>query len=211
MLIAGNEDVPTRNNFALGKIDYNASTNQTFSATYNFDKGYRSPYGILGDVGALGTESLKHVVATKWTSVLSGTSVNELNVGYSDSRPSGDLPISDFDFIAAGMQPFRSNRDKVGEFVVPGLSGVGYRVDGSFYRQRAYTFKDGFSQSRGNHSLRLGGEYTYYTYDVVLVQPGLQRRLGVPQHQRSSSRRGSAASTSSSRAASRARATCAST
>lgn len=171
VLIAGTQEIPTRNNFALGKIDYTMGSENTLSGTYNFDKGYRSPYGILGDVGAYGTESKKHVVSTKWTSVLSGTSVNELNVGYSDSRPSGDLPLSPIDFSERGMI-FRSNRTRVGEINVPELSGVGYRVDGSFYRQRAYTLKDAYSTTRGNHSLRMGGEWTYYRYDVVSCSRG---------------------------------------
>jgi len=169
VLIAGNQEVPTRNNFALGKVDYNITSNNMLSATYNFDKGRRSPYGILGDVGAYGTESLKHVVSTKFTSVLSGASVNELNLGYSDSQPSGDLPLSTRDF---GSLVFRSNRTRVGELIVPGVNSVGYRVDGSFYQQRAYTVKDGYSVSRGNHSFRAGGEWTYYRYDVVSCSRG---------------------------------------
>jgi hypothetical protein len=169
VLIAGNQEIPTRNNFALGKLDYNLGSNNTLSATYNFDKGRRSPYGILGDVGALGTESLKHVVATKWTSVLSAASINELNVGYSDSQPSGDLPLSTVDH---SNLVFRSNRTRVGEINVPGVSGIGYRVDGSYYQQRAYSVKDGYSVSLGNHSLRAGGEWTYYRYDVVSCSRG---------------------------------------
>ena len=94
VLIAGTEVIPIRNNFALGKVDYNINNDNVLSGTYNFDKGHRSPYGILGDVGALGSESLKNVLSTKWTSVLSKSAVNEVNVGYSDSRPSGDLPLS---------------------------------------------------------------------------------------------------------------------
>lgn len=169
VLIAGTEEVPTRNNFALGKIDYNATDNNTVSATYNFDKGRRSPYGILGDLGALGSESVKHVLSTKWTAVLGGTSVNELNIGYSDSRPSGDIPLSDFDF--SGLT-FRSNRTNMGEINVSGVSGIGYRVDGSYYQQRSYSIKDGYSRSAGNHSLRAGGEWTYYRYDVVSCSRG---------------------------------------
>jgi hypothetical protein len=172
VLIAGTEVIPTRNNFALGKIDYTLSSSNTVSGTYNYDKGHRSPYSsLLGDVGALGTESLKHVVSGKWTSVMSGTSVNEFNVGYSDSRPSGDLPLSPINFADRGLI-FRSNRTRVGEINVPEWSGVGYRVDGSFYRQRAYTLKDAFSTTKGNHSLRMGGEWTYYRYDVVSCSRG---------------------------------------
>ena len=171
MLIAGTEEIPTRNNFALGKIDFNMNSNHTLSGTYNYDKGRRSPYGVLGDFSSYGSESLKHVVSTKLTSVLSGSSVNELNVGYSDSRPSGDIPLSDVDAGALGLSPFVPDR-RVGQLVVSGVSDVGYRVDASFYRQRSYTLKNAYSQSRGNHSLRAGGEWTYYNYDVVSCSRG---------------------------------------
>lgn len=171
VLIAGSEEVPTRNNFFLGKVDLQATTGNTLSATYNFDKGRRSPYGILGDLGALGTESTKHVVSTKWTTVIGSSSVNELNLGYSDSRPSGDIPLSNFDFAAQGLT-FRSNRNKMGQIQVRGISDIGYRVDASFYQQRSYTAKNGYSRSAGNHSFRLGGEWTYFRYDVVSCSRG---------------------------------------
>ncbi|MBA2301862.1 MAG: TonB-dependent receptor [Acidobacteria bacterium] len=169
VLISGQQDIPTRNNFALGKIDYNVTSNNTLSTTYNFDKGNRSPYGLLGDVSAYGIQSRKHVVSTKFTSVLSGASVNELNLGYSDTNSAGEIPTSTVDYSSL---VFRSNRTRVGEIIVPGVSAVGYRVDGSFYQQRAYSLKDGYSVSRGNHSFRAGGEWTYYRYDVVSCSRG---------------------------------------
>ena len=172
VLIAGDQEVPTRNNFALGKLDFNANTNNTVSATYNFDKGRRSPYGVMGFSNSYGSESAKHVVSTKWTSVLSGTSVNELNLGYSDSRPSGDIPLSEVDFAAQGLKPFRSNRDRIGEINISGVTSGGYRVDASYYQQRAYSLNNAYSRSAGNHSLRAGGEWTYFRYDVVSCSRG---------------------------------------
>ena len=35
---------------------------------------------------------------------------------------------------------------------------IGYRVDGSFYRQRAYSLKEGYFVLRGDHSIARGGE-----------------------------------------------------
>ena len=65
--------VPIRNNFALGKVDYNINNDNVLSGTYNFDQGHRSPYGILGDVAARSAaKCLGRDVRcrTKWTSVL---------------------------------------------------------------------------------------------------------------------------------------------
>ena len=171
VLIAGTLEQPTRNTFALGKIDYNVNGGNTLSATYNFDKGHRSPFGLLGDTTAVGTESVKHVVATKWTSVLSNASVNEINMGYSDSRPTGGLPLSTIDFRSQGLI-FRANRQHVGQLDVRGVDNVGYRRNASFYQQRSYTAKNVYSSSRGNHSLRAGGEWTYFRYNVVSCSRG---------------------------------------
>jgi hypothetical protein len=171
VLIAGKLVQPTDNDFVLGKIDYQAGGGNTLSVTYNYDAGERSPFGILGELNAVGTRSQKHVAGAKWTSVLTPSSVSELHVGYSDSYPQGDLPLSKIDFVSRGLV-FRSNRERMGDITVPGLSGIGYRVDPSKYRQRAYIVKEGYALTRGDHSFRLGGEWTYYRYNVFACSRG---------------------------------------
>jgi hypothetical protein len=164
VLVAGTRSQPTDNNFVVGKVDYQLNTENTLSGTYNWDKGERSPFGILGDLGAVGTKSKKHVLSTKWTSVLSSASVNEFNFGYSDSQPEGDIPLSNVDFASQGLI-FRTDRVRMGEVNVTGIAGIGYRVEAQAYRQRAYTLKDGYSFAGANHSFRVGGEWTYYRYN----------------------------------------------
>jgi hypothetical protein len=172
VLIAGPLNTPSDNDFAVGKIDYQINTGNTVSGTYNWDKGERSPFGILGHLNGAGTRSRKQVVSTKWTSVLSSASVNELNFGYSDSEPQGDVPLSDFDFAGQGLL-FRSNRVRMGDINVPGvIDSIGYRVDQSNYRQRAYTVKNGYSLAKTNHSFRMGGDWTYYRYNVSSCSRG---------------------------------------
>jgi hypothetical protein len=172
VLIAGTRTQPTDNNFAVGKIDYQLNAENAVSSTYNFDKGERSPFGILGDLSAVGTKSNKHVISARWTSVLTSASVNEVHFGYSDSEPQGDIPLSDIDFVGQGLL-FRSDRVRMGEINVPDvLSSIGYRVDASKYRQRGYTLKEGYSLARGNHSYRIGGEWTYYRYNVESCSRG---------------------------------------
>ncbi|MGH9194662.1 MAG: TonB-dependent receptor domain-containing protein, partial [Acidimicrobiia bacterium] len=145
----------------------------TLSGTYNFDKGERSPFGILGNLNGVGTKSKKQVVGAKWTSVLSSASVNEIHFGYSDSEPEGDIPLTDINFADRGLV-FRTDRVRMGEINVlnSNISGIGYRVDPSRYRQRGYTLKEGFSLARGNHSYRIGGEWTYYRYNVASCSRG---------------------------------------
>jgi len=189
VLIAGTRNQPTRNNFAVGKIDYHLNANNAASATYNFDKGERSPFGILGSLNGVGTTSQKHVLSTKWTSVISNRSVNEFNFGMSDSRPAGDIPLSEIDFAAQGLV-FRADRTLLGDITVPGLNGIGYRTNLSRYRQLAFTLKDGYSVTTNNHSFRTGGEWTLFKYHVfscsrgcngVMQFPSLEQFLrGVP-------------------------------
>lgn len=171
VLIAGTRVQPTRNNFAVGKIDYHANSNNAVGVTYNFDKGERSPFGILGALNGVGTTSKKHVVSSKLTSVMSSRSVNELNFGMSDSRPTGDIPLSDIDFAERGLV-FRSDRTLMGDITVPGLSGIGYRTDFSSYRQLAFTVKDGYSFNTDKHSFRVGGEWTRYNYQISSCSRG---------------------------------------
>lgn len=171
VLIAGTLNQPTRNTYALAKIDYQIGSANTISSTYNFDKGERSPFGILGELVGVGTRSRKHVFGAKWTAVLSSASVNELNFGYSDSRPQGDVPLSTIDFVSQGLT-FRPNRQRMGDITVAGLSGIGYRVDVSSYQQRGYTLKEAYSLLKGTHSFRMGGEYTYYGYNVSACSRG---------------------------------------
>lgn len=173
VLIAGELNQVTDNDFVLGKIDYQATGGHTLSGTYNFDRGERSPFGIMhqltgqesaSGIASVGTRSTKHVLGTKWTGVLTAASLNELHFGYSDTEPQGDLPLSTRDFT--GLQ-FRPDRQRMGQIDVPGvLTPIGFRVDPSRYRQRAYSLKEGYSLIRGNHSYRLGGEWTYYRYNI---------------------------------------------
>jgi len=180
-LIAGPLNLSTDNDFALGKVDYQAAGGHTLSGTYNFDRGERSPFGIMhqltsqgsaSNFASAGTRSTKHVIGSKWTAVLSASALNELHVGYSDTEPQGDLPLTDIDFRGQGLT-FRPDRERMGQIDVPGvLTSLGFRVDPSKYRQQAYAVKDGYSLIRGNHSYRLGGEWTYYRYNVFSCTRG---------------------------------------
>lgn len=181
VLIAGPLNQVTDNDFVLGKVDYQASGGHTLSGTYNFDRGERAPYGLMHQLtsqgsasgfASAGTRSTKNVVGTKWTAVLSASSLSELNFGYSDTEPQGDLPLSDIDFAGQGLV-FRPDRQRMGQIDVPGvLTSLGFRVDPSTWRQRTYSVKEGYSLIRGNHSYRIGGEWNYYRYNVFSCTRG---------------------------------------
>ena len=173
VLIAGPLTQNTDNDFALGKVDYQATTQNTLSLTVNWDRGSRTPFGVIGDLNSLGTRSTKRVYGTKWTSVVSANSLNEFHFGYADTKPEGEIPLSTIDFRGQNLV-FRPERRLMGQLVVPGINSIGYRQDQSAYRQRAYMLKDSFSLARGNHSFRLGGEWTYYRYNIFACSRGCQ-------------------------------------
>ena len=159
-------------NFVLGKGDYQVNNSNNLSVTYSWNKGDRTPYGMLTEVGdteVFGTSSGRKILGVKHTSVIGNSSLNELNFGYSDTSSTGDVPLTSTDFTSLA---FRSERSLVGQLNVSGLSSVGFRVDASDYRQRGYSVKDAFSFVRGNHSFRTGGEVTYYKYDVESCSRG---------------------------------------
>jgi Carboxypeptidase regulatory-like domain/TonB dependent receptor-like, beta-barrel/TonB-dependent Receptor Plug Domain len=166
VLIAATATETTDSDFAVGKIDYQLNGGNTLSGTYNFEKGELTEFGVNRTIGGLGTKTRKHVTSVKWTSVVSRASVNEFHFGYSQSEPQGDLPISDFDFVGEGLV-WVPDKDLMGDIQVPEIESIGFSDGGSSYGQRSYTLKDGYSLSKGNHSYRLGGEWTYFQYDVA--------------------------------------------
>jgi hypothetical protein len=173
-LIAATRNQHTDSNFAVAKLDYSLNGSNTVSATYNFDKGERTPDGLLVDfAGATAFASRKHVASAKWTSIFSSTSVNEIHFGFSDSKPEGDVPATTIDFASQGLV-FRPDRKLMGQINIPGVDSVGFRQDFSAYRQRSYTLKEGLSLSKGSHSFRLGGEWTFYRYNVGNCSRGCQ-------------------------------------
>jgi outer membrane receptor protein involved in Fe transport len=164
VLVAGSQDQSVDSNFMLVKLDYQADVNNTLTGTYNFDKGEQEEAGVLRNLGSFATRSRKHVVSTKWTSVTSASAVNEFHFGYSESEPS-EGQSSDFDWVGQGLI-FRPDRAIMGAVDVPDLEGVGFSDNRVAYGQRSYTAKDAYSFNKGNHGFRLGGEWTYYQYNV---------------------------------------------
>lgn len=164
VLVASTQSRITNSDFTVAKLDYQMNNANLLSGTYSFDKGDQQERGILAELGSTGASSRKHVTSVKWTAVLSSASLNEFHFGNSDSKPS-EAVFSDFDFAGAGLV-FRPERTLMGEIQVPEFESVGFSDSGVAYGQRSYTLKDGYSLAKANHSFRLGGEWTYYQYNV---------------------------------------------
>jgi hypothetical protein len=174
-LVAGTSTTETVDDFFAGKIDQQFTSTQTLSATYNWDKGHKFPIGVLKDVRSSGTSSKRNILGVRHTAVLTSAALNEFHFGASITEPRGDIPLTSRDFTGLTVRP---DRRLVPELQVgssgSGLATVGYRVDYSDYLQKGYTFKDGFSLVKGNHSFRTGGDVTYYNYVIYSCSRGCQ-------------------------------------
>ena len=54
----------------------------------------------------------------------------------------------------------------MGQINTPGdVDSIGWRVNGSSYRQEQFTFADDFSLTRGNHSLKFGALFDRFIMD----------------------------------------------
>lgn len=164
LLVAGTASQSTDSNFAVGKIDYQMDDGNTLTGTYNVDKGEQRDAGLLQHLGSFVTRSRKHVASGKWTSVISSTAINEFHFGYSESEPS-ESQLTDYDWVGQGLV-FRPDRTVMGRIQVPGIEDVGFTDAGIAYEQRAYTLKNAYTFNKGDHSYRLGGEWTYFQYNV---------------------------------------------
>jgi hypothetical protein len=164
VLIAGAETVSVESNLALGKLDYQMGGNNTLSGTYNYDKGQQDEADLFSDQGTFATNSRKHVASVKWTSVRGRSGVNEFHFGYSQSEPS-EKPLSEFDWAGRGLL-FHPDRSVMGRVDVPNMARVGFTDGGVSFGQRSISAKEGFSFNRKGHSFRVGGEGTYYQYNV---------------------------------------------
>ena len=174
VLLAAIAKVPTNDDFGLGRIDHNFSSEKlgTISGTYNYDSGKSSsqtPPGVLGELLAQGFSSRKHVVSVNQTSIFSPTVLNEVKVGYSFTNPVQDIPLTSRDF---GSLTFRPGRTLLGEIVVSPLTTIGYRVNKSDYQQKLWSFADGVSVTRGAHSFRMGVDYGRYWYQQISCSRG---------------------------------------
>ena len=87
--------------------------------------------------------------------------LNEFKFGYSFTENIGDQALTSRDFSSISFNP---NRKLVGQFVAGDLDSVGFRVQGSTYQQKSFSFKEGVSLTRGNHSFRAGVDIDRYRY-----------------------------------------------
>jgi hypothetical protein len=171
-LIAGTATETTDNNFMVAKLDYAPSRSNTFALTFSYDKGDRERAGLIqNSTESVGSKSDTRTGSAKWQAVMGSTMINEVTVGYSDSRPQGELPLARFDYPGAGLI-FRPGTEIMGEVNIPGVESVGFRVGGAAYGQETLSLREALTWHRGDHDLRLGGEVAHMSFDVYNCSRG---------------------------------------
>lgn len=168
--IAGESRRPTTDDYMLFKMDHIVSDNQQISGTFNWQDTERDgPCGILCDINNSagnggGIASSRKIVGFGLTSIFSPTVVNEFNFGWSQTQAAGDIALSQRLGELESLR-FSPLTTFMGQLNPGDAASIGFRTQDSDYFQETASFKNGVSMTRGNHSLRFGGEATRFFYD----------------------------------------------
>ena len=165
--ITGIRSTPTNDDFVASKIDHHFASEKAgfLTGTYNFDDGDQSPFDMLGALTSRrGNISRKHVVSVGHTSILSPTTLNEFNFGYTSAKVAGEIP-QDEGFDWTGLK-FNPNTERMGRLRPSGVMTLGYPNSAAEIEQNQLTFKDSLSLTRGNHSLRMGAQIDRFRYNL---------------------------------------------
>jgi hypothetical protein len=157
--IAGTARRPINDDFGTVKVDHQfASAKKGFLAvTYNTSAAERNNFDVL-DVGeSIGSESRKHVISARHTSVLSPTALNEFAFGYTHAKTTVDIPLTEID----SRLKYFSTAESVG-FLDPDGAGpvtaIGYGAIPTFFSNKTLTFRDSLTLTLPTHSLKFGAE-----------------------------------------------------
>jgi hypothetical protein len=156
------------------RIDHNFNDNHRFFGRYTHDLSQtQESFGLFGDATSglpgLATTDTRvpgHVLALSLTSVLSPTVVNEVTYNYSGtligSTPVGASTRADFPGSGAIPERFPENNNNV----IPSItnstfSSAIFGHQGFRILTRIHAFRDVLTLTRGNHTLKFGGEVSH--------------------------------------------------
>ncbi|MGH9786029.1 MAG: TonB-dependent receptor domain-containing protein, partial [Terriglobia bacterium] len=172
---AGPLNRPVNSDFVALRMDHQLTSSHLLSGTYNWDDSGRERRDPIAPVSAFTTDSIRHTISSGLTSILSPTILNEFNFGYSDFDIAHEVPSADVvDLVDHAGLKFRSDVEHIGQIQQNwgNNTNIGYRNESSLYKQRVLTFKDGLSVTRGNHSMRMGGELNRHSDDQAACSRG---------------------------------------
>ena len=161
-------------NSAIGKIDYNPSTNNNFSGRYYFGNSNQSfPFaqlagGLLPGFNTV-TPTRVQLASLSWVKIVNPSQVNEARFGWNRFTEGFFPQDSGFDPATIGLDTGVSSYDyglpkiSVGSFAILGSSpGVPrQRVDSN------WEFVDDYSWKMGRHDLKFGYQFTRTTIQII--------------------------------------------
>jgi outer membrane receptor protein involved in Fe transport len=180
------------NNNLIGKIDFNPSERNSFTARYAFGQSDQEfPLGSLGGFGSgsriASFEQISptrvQVVSASWLLSLSPAKINEVRFGYSRFRTSfnsADATPGNPNYIDPSALGLDMGTNHVGlpeiDFngAIENLGATAFSVPRGRVSQ-TYQVLDNFTGIRGHHTLKFGGEY--HRYDVQSFNDNLERGL----------------------------------
>ena len=163
--IVGVRNEPIHNNFFIVKVDHELSSASSISGTYSFDRGDRSPFGLLDEVrGNRALKSRRDAIAAQYKHIISPTTLNQIKFGFTFTKPEGDVVLSERDFSDLAFVP---GRDHFGTFSPGSVSSIGWQSPAGHEEQRSISLAEDFSMIRGRHDLRLGVQFMHFSYRLL--------------------------------------------
>jgi outer membrane receptor protein involved in Fe transport len=179
--IAGPARRPVNDDFGTVKIDHQfASPRAGFLAvTYNTSAATRSNFRVLEAGESVGSESRKHVISARHTSVLSPTLLNEFAFGYTHAKTTTDIPVSGIDWSNVNGRDLRyfNTAESMG-FLNPGseITDVGFGPIPTFFSNKTLTFRDSMTLTLPAHSIKFGAEIVNNRLPILKEPDGANGR-----------------------------------
>ena len=148
------------------RLDWNASEKDKVSTRFSFatyvDEREKQPFGLF--LGSRNDQPFQNL-GVNWTRVLGPSTVNEVLVGYSNTK----VVAETFDW--AGVGNANASYSITGGQPIPGLSSIGWgsglTAPGAIAADsdtvaKTYQLNEKFTWLRGRHALKFGGQFLHY-------------------------------------------------
>jgi outer membrane receptor protein involved in Fe transport len=152
---------PTRENYALGKIDHAFSNNQSISARYSWDRARVSQdQPITYWTTDTRTSSQSFVLEHKW--IVRSNLLNVAKVAWNRAYEATD----NLEKLAFDPRLFFVPNTRFGNISISGLTSLGPDTNTpTFVNLKSLQFIDNFTWSRNSHNVKTGINFTHYMND----------------------------------------------
>jgi carboxypeptidase family protein/TonB-dependent receptor-like protein len=149
--------------FAQGRIDYNAGSAHHLFARYTFDDAEQQ---LPTDYPQFPREFLSRnqFFTGEWQHVVSPSTLNNVRIGFSRTHIGQNVEAN----VGAGAGPFVPGRELMGSIDVGGLQRFGTQSSANLrLTQNVFSVADNLTLSRGRHLFKVGGLIERYQMNMV--------------------------------------------